>query len=181
MKKIENIEDILNKIQYTSVPLFKSDHPDNDYAIFDDKGFFLSNQAEEIYKKIKDKPHIYIAYGNDWYYVGKSNQKGGRWKRAHYYHLGGLAHEINNSIRSDEQRHHHWVDAWMDKNEILKIDNLKKIRLHSRVYIKFLEFNEYADVIDGINVRELNTRKEKEIINILRKQNCKLLNIQNNK
>jgi len=85
-------------------------------AIFDEKGFFLSDEAKEVYNLVKDLPHIYTARlkSENYFYFGISNQVGGRWKRSHAYHLRGLACEILGTKRYDDQDHSLWVDAWFE-------------------------------------------------------------------
>jgi hypothetical protein len=122
------IKKILNS---NSEILFKHKQEDVLAAIFDSKGFYLSQSAAIKYNIIKNEPHIYVAWTKDesgFYYVGKSFQKGGRWKRQHAYHLGTLAYHLNNSIRHDDQNHLHWIEKCMNTNKINKIDLPKKIK-----------------------------------------------------
>ena len=62
------------------VPLFKSLPRQPLLAIFDEKGFFLSEEAKEAYDPIKNLPHIYTARlkSENYFYFGISNQIGGR-------------------------------------------------------------------------------------------------------
>ena len=85
-------------------------------AIFDEKGFSFTLAAQNYYNRIKNHPHLYVAWTNDkngYYYVGKSYQIGGRWKRSHAYHLGTLAYHLHNIIRYDDQNHAHWIEHWI--------------------------------------------------------------------
>lgn len=53
-------------------------HPDDlKAALFDDKGFYLSLEAEKIYKEICDLPHVYVARlaSGKWPYIGVSCQR----------------------------------------------------------------------------------------------------------
>ncbi len=98
------------------LPLFKTATDDPLVAVFDDKGFFLSEEAQRVYDRIKSLPHIYVARlePENAHYFGISNQSGGRWKRSHAYHLGGLAYEILGTKRYDDQDHSSWVRAWFE-------------------------------------------------------------------
>jgi len=123
------------------VPLFKTTKHDPLTAIFDDKGFNLSSDAEKIYEKVKSKPHIYTARleSGNYLYFGISNQRGGRWKRAHAYHLCTLAYEILGTTRYDGQNHKHWVEAWFDMNSFKQYhsDSMYQIRMKQFVVISF--------------------------------------------
>jgi hypothetical protein len=123
------------------VPLFKTTNHDPLIAIFDDKGFYFSSDAEEIYERIKSERHIYTARSEsaNYLYFGISNQPGGRWKRAHAYHLGILAHEILGTTRYDDQNHKHWVEAWFDMKSFKQFrnDSMYQIRMKQLVVISF--------------------------------------------
>lgn len=123
------------------VPLFKTKEGDPLEAIFDDKGFYLSPEAYEIYRKIKSEPHLYTARAEteNYFYFGISTQPGGRWKRSHAYHLGTLAHEILGAKQDYTQNHKHWIKAWFEiesfKREIFSTKY--HIRMKQKVLISF--------------------------------------------
>jgi len=123
------------------VPLFKTKEGDPLEAIFDDKGFYLSPEAYEIYRKIKSEPHLYTvrAESGNYFYFGISTQPGGRWKRSHAYHLGTLAYELLGAIRYDDQDHGHWIEAWFDKDSFENVlpKSLYFIRMKERILISF--------------------------------------------
>ena len=101
-----------------AVLLFRTLPDASDKAVFDEKGFFLSAEAERVYGSICSEPHIYIArlQSGKHPYIGRSSHPCGRWKRAHPYHLGGLAHELLGTTRYDDQRSHgFWVEKWFRK------------------------------------------------------------------
>lgn len=116
-------------------------------AIFDTKGFRFTVDAQNNYNLIKNQPHLYVAWTNNvngYYYIGKSFQSGGRWKRQHAYHLGTLAHHLLDTIRYADQNHAHWIEHWMDNETLENIDdNLFSIKLNEEVYISFIPFNIY--------------------------------------
>lgn len=153
------IENIKLYIGNNSVPLFKTISNNPLTAVFDERGFSLSNDAQAKYDIIKYEPHLYIAFSNDnngTTYIGKSFQIGGRWKRSHAYHLGTLAHHLNNTIRYDDQNHSHWIDAWMDRNTINRNGAINSIDLKSEVLIVFIPFEIYSE-------RELQNLTKEEI------------------
>lgn len=141
--RLEKIDDeALWKLALANpVPLFLALKDDPLVALFDDKGFFFSMEAEKSYQKIKSKPHIYMARfeSNDATYIGISNQQGGRWKRSHAYHLGGLAHEILETTRYDDQNHSYWVKSWFEIENFqkIRIDSKYRIRMKKEVFISF--------------------------------------------
>ena len=114
--------------------LFKSN--ENILSIpFDNKGFFLSENAQKVYDQIKDLPHLYVAWTdcvNGFFYIGKSYQPGGRWKRQHAYHLGTLAHHLLGTLRDDDQNHQHWIDSWLDVNTLILGNNNHNIKVTQR-------------------------------------------------
>lgn len=179
---IQNVKLYLSKF---SKPLFKTLPDNNLKACFDDKGFFLSDFAQAHYNIIKNEPHLYIAFINDIYgttYIGKSNQKGGRWKRSHAYHLGTLAHHINNTIRYDDQNHNHWIDAWMNRNEIQINELCKTITLKSEVLVAFIPFNIYSannfQILTKNEINAINHSTESLLIKHFLNLNVGLLNVQ---
>ncbi len=123
------------------VPLFKTRAEDPLKAIFDDKGFYLSAEAEEIYGKIKSEPHLYTARAEsrNYLYLGISNQPGGRWKRSHAYHLGTLSYQLLGNTRYDDQNHAHWIEAWFENDSIENVlsESLFSIRMKERILISF--------------------------------------------
>ncbi len=130
-------EQVLSK----PVPLFRTTKHDPLVAVFDNKGFYLSEQAEQIYEQIKSKPHIYVARSEsgNYLYFGISNQRGGRWQRTHAYHLGTLAYEILGTKRNYDQDHRHWVETWFEKDsyEYIRSESIYSIRMKERILISF--------------------------------------------
>jgi hypothetical protein len=122
------------------LPLFRTAANDPLLAVFDGKGFFLSDEAQPEYDGIKSLPHIYIARleSENAYYFGISNQSGGRWKRSHAYHLGGLAHEILDTKRYDDQDHSNWVRAWFQAFQEQRSGRCHAIGMRERIIISFL-------------------------------------------
>jgi len=168
--------------------LFKGQTLNNQLAIFDSKGFYLSDEAQLLYDKIKNQPHIYVAWTkskNGYYYVGKSFQIGGRWKRQHAYHLGTLAHHLLNNIRYDDQNHSHWIDHWMHADTIIAIDdNTYMIELKQLVYICFIPFNLYSNydnnTLEKSEIRNINTMNERLLIESYQNDGITLLNVIHN-
>jgi hypothetical protein len=121
------LDDLWKAATQNPEPLFETDSEDTMVALFNAKGFFLSATARKQYDqemeldgkklKLKDLPHIYATRTqseND-FYIGISNQKGGRWKRSHAYHLRTLAHQILHAapLRSrGDQDHWQWIESW---------------------------------------------------------------------
>ncbi|MEI6754720.1 MAG: hypothetical protein WCK78_16330 [Paludibacter sp.] len=182
------VENIKQYLENNSVVLFKTipNNPLN--AVFDEKGFFLSSEAQTKYNSIKNEPHLYIAFIRDTLgttYIGKSNQKGGRWKRSHAYHLGTLARHINNTIRCDDQNHNHWIDAWMNRNEIQINEFFNIIHLRSEVLIAFIPFSLYSERcflnLTKEEIKEINHTTESLLIQNFFNSNVGLLNIQGKK
>jgi hypothetical protein len=177
---------IKNFVRNNSVLLFKVAEGNDQLAIFDNRGFEFSLPAFTLYSQIKSQPHLYVAYGNGFYYIGKSFQSNGRWKRSHYYHLGSLAHEILNSQKSDEQRHDHWVDAWMHRNTVNVFQLPYHIQLRIEVKIAFIPFELYSgglnyNELEKPEIRRINKEKELELIRSFLNEGVQLLNVQNNR
>lgn len=157
-------------------------------AIFDTKGFRFTVDAQNSYNLIKNQPHLYVAWTNNvngYYYIGKSFQLGGRWKRQHAYHLGTLAHHLLDTIRYDDQNHAHWIEHWMNNETLENIgDNLFSIKLNEEVYISFIPFGIYSDndfnTLDKNEIRQINTNIERQLIQSYRDDNKILLNVQYN-
>lgn len=158
-------------------------------SIFDNKGFYFSVDAQNIYSQIKNQPHLYVAWTNNEngnYYVGKSFQSGGRWKRQHAYHLGTLAHHLLNTIRYDDQNHAHWIENWMNIDSLENIDNnLFTVDLKEEIYISFIPFSIYSNqelnTLEKTEIRKINTNIESQLIQSYREDNIILLNVQNNR
>jgi len=180
--------ELLNYILNNESVLFKK-APDNlEFALFDSKGFWFDDVSQRKYNLIKDEPHLYIAFDKTqggFHYIGKSFQKGGRWKRSHAYHLGTLAHHLLDTIRYDDQNHQHWIDAWMemDSHEIIE-NNLNTIKLKNEVFIVFIPFKFYANKdISNLSKEEIkryNSLAESQVIELFLEQNKNLLNVQRN-
>ena len=163
--------------------------PNNELiAIFDNKGFSFTVEAQNHYNLIKNQPHLYVAWTNDengYYYIGKSFQLGGRWKRQHAYHLGTLAHHLHDTIRYDDQNHAHWIEKWMNMESLSNIDdNLFSVTLKKEVYISFIPFSFYSNqdtlTLPKTEIRRINTNIEKQLIQSYRDDNLTLLNVQHN-
>lgn len=121
------------------LPLFRTAPDDPLLAVFDAKGFFLSKEAQRVYDQIKSLPHIYVARleSENAYYFGISKQSGGRWKRQHAYHLGGLAHEILGTKRYDDQDHSTWVAAWFEPFDGARRGSNHVIPMKEKVVVSF--------------------------------------------
>jgi hypothetical protein len=175
------MKEIINFVYNSSKPLFKTSPVDKLLASFDDKGFWFSDEAQSDYKKIKDEPHLYVAYGNGWYYIGKSFQPGGRWKRSSAYHLGTLVHVLIGSNKKDH-KHGHWNNAWMDLDSTHLSNEGHTIMLLADIRIAFVPYILYGGGIDykvikKDEVRLINDMKETELIAFYREvDGVKLLN-----
>ena len=169
-------------VSNNNVPLFKTHNENPLLAFFDNKGFYFSESAELEYNQIKNQPHLYVANGNDSYYIGKSFQKGGRWKRSHYYHLGILAHEILNTCKPMDQRHGNWVDSWMQRDSFTSGILPHKIMLQQEIRISFIPFEFYSNqdynTLAKAEIRKINTSIEKQLIQSYRDDEINLLNVQ---
>lgn len=179
------MEAIRQFIESNSTLLFDHISSDELQVIFDEKGFFFTEETQGIYNRIKSIPHIYVAYSEckeGYFYVGKSFQQGGRWKRQHAYHLGTLAYHLLNTIRYDDQNHKHWIDKWMDQStfQILN-NNYHLISLRYRVKIAFIPFVKYAHLnhleLSKEEIRKINTQTERILINSYNNDNLVMLNV----
>ena len=139
---MEQIKEYITKNNFS---LFKTDSNDKLSAQFDSRGFHFSQDASTFYSTIKNDPHLYVAFGNNSFYIGKSFQSGGRWKRSQYYHLGILAHEILKTCKTDDQYHGHWVDAWMYRETFTIESDVYSIALKQDVRISFIPFSLYSN------------------------------------
>ncbi len=174
-------------VRENSTLLFKQSDENEGDILFDSKGFFFSNAAQNMYDLIKNQPHIYVAWssndiGN--YYIGKSFQKGGRWKRSHAYHLGTLAHHLLDTINKYDQNHAHWIEKWMDISSLKLMDSEHHlIKLYNPIYICFIPFSQYSNLnfnlLTAVDVKSINTQIEKQLIQSYLDDNINLLNIQN--
>ena len=181
------MQSIKNYVRENSTLLFKQNDEIKEFILFDSKGFFLSIESQKKYDLIKNEPHIYVAWSkNDagHYYIGKSFQKGGRWKRSHAYHLGTLAHHLLNTINKYDQNHAHWIQKWMDSSSLKLIDSkYHLIKLFNPIYICFIPFTQYSnenfDLLTAAEIKTINTEIEKQLIQSYLKDNVELLNIQN--
>ena len=165
------------------VPLFKTVDCDPTLAIFNCKGFFLSEKAEKLYAKLytisQRVPNIYVARfeSESAYYIGKTRQKCGRWKPYHYYHLGTLAHEILGTKivtkGKKEQDYSKWVQEWFEPFKNSHYGNYYTIRLKERVVISFSVLNLQAStqIIDKIL-----TKHESNLISLAREKGLIVLN-----
>lgn len=179
---------VKNYVRENSTLLFKSLQNNNRTVLFDNKGFFLTKETQASYDQIKNQPHLYVAWTtnqNGYYYIGKSYQNGGRWKRQHAYHLGTLAHHFLNTIKKYDQNHAHWIENWMNSNTMANInENLYSAELKNTVYISFIPFTIYANQnfnqLDRKAIKQINSIKERQLIQSYRNENKILLNIQHN-
>jgi hypothetical protein len=182
---LKKIKDYVHK---NATLLFKTSEAKSLKAVFDKKGFWFHEITQPIYDKIKSQPHLYVAFNKHGYYVGISDQSGGRWKRQHAYHLGTLAHHLLDTLRYDDQNHSHWIEAWM-KIESLKLDTLKNtIVLKEAVYISFIPFGLYSEFnnhhignsVPPKNItRKINKELEAALIQSFKEEGKKMLNVQN--
>ncbi len=177
---MDKIKEYVSNNNYS---LFKTKLKNKLLAEFDTRGFYFSEVAEKFYKKIKNQPHLYVAFGNNSFYIGKSFQVGGRWKRSHYYHLGILAHEIIRTCKPKDQPLGHWIDAWMKRDSLTMGTMHNSIILKQDVRISFIPFNIYSDqdinIISKERIREINQTFEKQLIKSYKNDSINLLNIQN--
>jgi hypothetical protein len=173
-------------VMKNSTLLFSHLEENNRLALFNNKGFSLSSVTQTIYNKIKNQPHLYVAWSrneNGYYYVGKSFQNGGRWKRQHAYHLGSLAYHLLKTTRYDDQNHAHWIQNWMHDDKIFRVTESQfSIELKDEVLISFIPFSIYS-LNDYINlekaeIRQINTLFERRLINSYKDENKTLLNVQ---
>lgn len=136
---VSNVESLWSSVLANPVSLFRTTVDDPLLAVFDEKGFFLSQQAQRVYDRVKDLPYIHVARleSENAYYFGISNQHGGRWKRSHAYHLGGLAYEILGIKRYDDQDHSNWIRAWFEPFEDKCSGSHYAIRMKEKVMISF--------------------------------------------
>jgi hypothetical protein len=184
------IRNVKNYIENNSSILFKTNDEKNVKAVFDNRGFWFHEVTQPYYDIIKSQPHIYVAYNKHGYYVGISDQSGGRWKRQHAYHLGTLAHHLMGTISSNDQNHLHWIEAWM-KIGSLKLDPIQNtILLKEEVYISFIPFKLYS----GFNnhhignslppkniIRKINNEFETALIQSLKDDGKTMLNVKKSK
>lgn len=183
--KFNLMQSIKSYVSENSNLLFKHHNENERLAIFDKKGFFFTYQSQEEYNSIKDAPHLYVAWSSSVrsnIYIGKSFQQGGRWKRSHYYHLGALAHQIHGTSKIDEQNHSHWIKNWMDVESVALLDENKySLELKELVYICFIPFQVYAnqnhEIMTKQNIRAINTRAEKTLIEFYKDEDINLLNV----
>ena len=181
---------LLQFIESNSYLLFDHSKGDAQTAMFDSKGFRFSPAAASAYDKIKSQPHLYVAWNESkegHYYIGKSFQQGGRWKRTHAYHLGTLAYHLLETTRYDDQNHQHWIDAWMVRETLNNRDNGNySIQLQEVVRITFIPFHIYHDEdynrMSKKEIRNINTMAEFDLINHFKSLTppVRLLNVQNN-
>lgn len=179
---MEQIKEYITKNNFS---LFKTNSNDKLSAQFDSRGFHFSEDANTFYSTTKNDPHLYVAFGNNSFYIGKSFQTGGRWKRSHYYHLGILAHEILKTCKIDDQYHGHWVDAWMDRETFTIESDVYSIALKQDVRISFIPFSLYSNKdfkkLSKKEIQEINKSIEKQLIESYGNDDIELLNIQNRK
>ncbi|MFN5418723.1 MAG: hypothetical protein ACK487_00095 [Sphingomonadales bacterium] len=175
---------VIKYVKLNSVPLFKTAETDSLLASFDKRGFYFSSEAKEIYHTIKNLPHLYVAYGNKHYYIGKSFQTGGRWKRSHYYHLGTLAHEIHGTNKQNEHSHTLWIDSWMERKSVKFNIDQSSIRLKDEIKVSFIPFSIYTNqdykILINSEIRAINKESESKLIEAYSHTDITLLNAQLN-
>jgi hypothetical protein len=163
-----SVAELWNKAFVDPFPLFRTVEADSMLALFDQKGFFLSSSVKAAYDSIKNSPHIYVLrlISDDVIYFGKSNQRGGRLKRSHAYHLGGLAHELLGTTRYDDQRaHKYWIPAWFEISTLVKQGLYFAIRMREPVVASFMVCSASELLpLESSLVREA-IRKGKRILN----------------
>lgn len=168
--------------------LFQHQESNACISIFDRRGFKFPTETQIIYNLIKHQPHLYVAWTNNkngYYYVGKSFQNGGRWKRQHAYHLGTIAHHLLNTISIYDQNHAHWIEHWMNSKTMKIVDeDFFSIELKEQVYISFIPFANYSikdfNSLEKKEIRQINSNAEKKLILSYRKDRIILLNVQHN-
>jgi hypothetical protein len=177
------MQSIINYVGENSDLLFSHAETNTRIALFNNRGFSFTTDAQNTYDQIKNQPHLYVAWTNNengYYYIGKSYQNGGRWKRQHAYHLGTLAYHLLNTLRYDDQNHAHWIKYWMCSNSMAVIgDNLFSIELKEEVYISFIPFGIYSDqdyyTLEKSKIRQINSQFERQLILIGTKTNFFLM------
>lgn len=183
------IDKVRSYVESNSFQLFKDFENTSSFVIFDLKGFWMSEKAEIEFNKIKNLPHIYIVHTDDnsGYYIGISNQKGGRWKRSNAYHLRDLACDILGlKPNQGNQNHVHWIENWFEKDSLKKINNTNYIiKLKKKVNISFIPFYYYSnlnfDSLSKPEIKKINSIKEEELITHFKNQSISLLNVHHNK
>jgi hypothetical protein len=179
------MKQIKDYIRNNNFSLFKTNSQNKLIAQFDSRGFHFSDDAKYFYTTIKNDPHLYVAFGNNAFYIGKSFQLGGRWKRSHYYHLGILAYEILNTCKITDQYHGHWVDAWMYRDSFKIEQDAYSIALKQEVRISFIPFRVYSKKdfrsLSKNEIKEINKSIEKKLIESYDDEDIELLNVQNSK
>jgi hypothetical protein len=178
---------IIEFILSNSFLLFRCDPNTPLKALFDNSGFFFSEEADGAYREIKNSPHLYVAYSENpdgHFYIGESFQQGGRWKRSHSYHLGTLAHHLLDNILPYDQNHERWVEHWMN-TETLEIAGAQhSILLNKPVYIKFIPFEMYSPHPIGEltrdEIKNINQTAQNELIEIVKNGGFDLLNNHHN-
>ena len=157
-------------------------------VVFDNRGFFFSDVAQLEYNQNKSLPHLYVAWTdceNGFFYIGKSFQQGGRWKRQHAYHLGTLAHHLLGTTNNYDQNHQHWIDNWMDVKTMNIGNNIHHISLLREVKICFIPFRLYSSenhfLLNKIHLRKINKKTEEDLIKSYLLDGFKLLNKQHNR
>jgi hypothetical protein len=172
-------------VRNNSSLLFNHEESDTILALFDQKGFSFTPEAQNNYNQIRHEPHLYVAWRkNEYNYIGKSFQAGGRWKRSHAYHLGTLAHDLLGTIRYDDQNHAHWIEHWMNRDTVEFGDNQHSIELEEEVFICFIPFSMYSELqyntLEKAEIKRINKISEKQLTQSYLQDGISLLNVQNN-
>lgn len=173
-------------VKNNSETLFKS-VKSNNAIIFDNRGFFFSDEAQNKYDQIKNTPHLYVAWTEHikgFNYIGISNQPRGRWQRSHAYHMGTLAYHLLETLNKYDQNHKHWIDNWMQIESLNLGDNEHNINLNQEVKICFIPFELYTNkdynLLDKNDIKKINKKTEEDLIKSYLSDNLTLLNVQNN-
>lgn len=143
-----DVEKLWEIVLKNPVPLFKTVDCDPTLAIFENSKLSLSEEAKKLTKIV---PQVYIARleSENAYYIGKSDQPGGRWKRGEDHHLGKLARAILSFPK--ECKYSNWVRNWFKFSDYDCWKNCNKIPLKEKVIITFLhsEKEEFKDQLEN--------------------------------
>lgn len=180
------MDNIKNYVKNNSQTLFRYNNLITE-TVFDNRGFFFSEEAQIIYGQIKNLPHLYVAWTDcekGLFYIGESNQPRGRWQRSHAYHLGTLAYHLLDTLKPWDHNHKHWIDSWMDVNTLFIGNNNHNIKLYQEVKICFIPFKIYSEhnhlLLDKTQIGNINKKTEKDLIKSYLLDGFELLNIKHN-
>lgn len=182
------MEGIKEFVLNNSVHLLRNIPNIESIKIFDNRGFWLSEQAQLLYNEIRNEPHLYVVNTSDnsGWYIGKSFQKGGRWKRSNAYHLRDLSCNILQIFPNQgNQNHLHWIENWFDLKSLNQIEsNCFKINQVKEIKICFIPFHFYSTnsflELTKQEIKNINSNIETQLIRFYLKDGIDLLNIQHN-